>query len=211
MDTQRPAARQLHARINAQDGPRFGVVCSAGRFWVKVAFSCLVQPAVGDRVLISLEDGGEGYVLGILERELKQPMRVRLEGDVDLDVPAGALTVRCRDGFSLGAGPRLVVQADQGTLSCKQADLLLGQLKVSGECTSSHWLVREERTARLDQQAAIVEARYGESRQSVSGLEQRHSGALHQQVSEDYRLKAQRMDLNAEGRLAIDGSTIELG
>lgn len=196
------ATRSLHARINARQAQRFGVVAGQERFWVEAAFSCLVQPRVGDTVLVSLEDGGAGYILAILERD-EPSLELQLGADVHLRVEAGSLAVQCRDG--------LAVRAGHCSLSSPEAQLLLGQLQVSGERASSHWREREERSLRLDQQAARHEAHYGESRQCVSGHEHRHSGSLHQRVDEDCQLHAQRLTLEAEGRVAIDGSTIELG
>ena len=51
----RPATLR-HARINAVEAERFGVVSSDGhRYWLKPALGCLLQPALGDRVLVSLD------------------------------------------------------------------------------------------------------------------------------------------------------------
>ena len=196
------ATRSLHARVNARQAQRFGVVAGQERFWVEAAFSCLVQPRVGDTVLVSLDGGGAGYILAILERD-EASMELQLGADVQLHIEAGNLAVQCRDG--------LAVRAGHCSLSSPEAELLLGRLRVSGERASSHWREREERTLLLDQQATRHEAHYGESRQSVSGHEQRHSGSLRQRVDEDCQLHAQRLTLEAEGRVAIDGSTIELG
>lgn len=202
--------RSLHARINAQQAQRFGVVAGHERFWVEAAFSCLVQPRVGDTVLVSLDGAGVGYILAVLARA-EPSLELQLGADVQLRVTQGSLTVQCRDSFSLAAGEDLVVRAEHCSLNSPVAELLLGQLRVSGERVSSHWQEREERTLLLDQQAVRHEAHYGESRQCVTGHEQRRSGSLHQRVDEDCRLNAQRLTLEAEGRVAIDGSTIELG
>ena len=90
-------------RVIALEGERFGVVGSTGqRYWLAAAFSCLVRPVVGDKVLISLEGAG-GYILSVLERTIAQPTRLRLDGDLQISLPAGSLSIEARDGVHLDA------------------------------------------------------------------------------------------------------------
>ncbi|MCT8960859.1 DUF3540 domain-containing protein [Pseudomonas veronii] len=205
------AAQLRHAQVNALDGERFGVVSSDGRrYWLKPAFGCLVRPAVGDKVLVSLDAQG-GYILSVLERAIAQPARMHLEGDLHLSLPAGALSIQARDGVSLDAGLALRVCAEQGSVQMQRAHLTVGTLAMSGEHLQNHWVERHDSSVYHREKAVRHEADFADSRRRVEGHEELHSGSLRQRVRDDWSVQADTLDLNAQRSVAIDGDSIKLG
>ncbi|MNN38985.1 hypothetical protein D3C81_1530060 [compost metagenome] len=200
-----------HAQVNALDGQRFGVVSSEGwRYWLKPAFGCLVHPAVGDKVLVSLDAQG-GYILSVLERAIAQPAYMHLDGDLHLSLPAGALSIQARDGVSLDAGIAVRVRAEQGSVQMQRASLNVGTLAVSGEHLENHWVERHDNSVYHREKAARHQADFGDSRHRVEGHEELHAGSLRQRVSDDWSVQANTLDLNAQRSVAIDGDSIKLG
>ncbi len=113
------------------------------RYWLAAAFSCLVRPVVGDKVLISLE-GADGYILSVLERTIAQPTRLRLDGDLQISVPAGGLSIEARDGVHINVGHALLVQADRQTWCCKAHNSSATAVQASRQRLQSHWLRRHD-------------------------------------------------------------------
>ena len=59
---------------------------------VKVAASCLLRPAAGNRVLIYDGEGGERWILTVLERADAEPAVVATTGPLTIKAPRVALT-----------------------------------------------------------------------------------------------------------------------
>lgn len=72
------------AQVYAVDGEKYGIVSALGCFWLPIAASCLLQPAIGDTVLVS-QTGLEGYVLAVLQRTKNHPAVVLLPENTQLD------------------------------------------------------------------------------------------------------------------------------
>ena len=205
------AAVLRHARINAVEGERFGVVSADGyRYWLKPALGCLLQPAVGDRVLVSLE-GSEGYILSVLERSQPQTGQLRIEGDVSLTLPSGALTLQTRDGLLVDAGALLALTAHTTSIRIEDTQLALGTLQVAGQRADNHWLERNDTTVRHREQAVRHEADYGDSSRHVQGHEDLQSGSLRQRVAKDWSLRGETLDLFGDVSVAVGGERIKLG
>jgi uncharacterized protein (DUF39 family) len=200
-----------HARINAFDGERFGVVSAEGhRYWLKPALGCLLQPVVGDGVLISLA-GDAGYILSVLERSQPHASELRIDGDVHLSVPGGALSIETRDGIALSAGSTLAVQAQHLVTAVTDAELALGTLKVCGERSDSQWIERHESTVRHTEQAVRHSAEYGDSTRRVEGHEDLSARSVRQHVEKDWSLRGETLDLFAQVTVALNGERIKLG
>ena len=207
---ERPATLR-HARINAVDGERFGVVSADGhRHWLKPALGCLLQPALGDRVLVSL-DGEEGYILSVLERTQPQTGELRVAGDLRLSLPSGALSIEVRDGLALDAGAVLALQAERSVMQFAEASLGVGTLRVTGERADSHWLEHNEQAHRHNQQATFHTAQYGDSWRQVQGHEELQAGSVRQRVTRDWSLTGETLDLFADVTVALDAERIKLG
>ena len=67
----------------------------------KRAASCLLEPAVGDRVLLAVEDGGAAYVLAVLDREDGAQATISVEGDLVLRSLRGRVSVAAQEGVDI--------------------------------------------------------------------------------------------------------------
>lgn len=200
-----------HARINALEGERFGVVSSDGRrFWLKPAAGCLLHPALGDAVLICVE-GASGYILTVLERDSTTPARLSVDGDLHLQLPTGALQVQARDGINLDAGAALTVHSASVLLHSTHACLTTKTLQVSGERADSYWLQRHDTALHAHQYVQVHTAEFGDSRRRVEGHEDLYAGSVSQQVKNDWQLRGETLDLFADSTVALDGQRIKLG
>ncbi|KFE54507.1 DUF3540 domain-containing protein [Pseudomonas syringae] len=200
-----------HAQINAVSGERFGVVSAQGhRYWLKTAMGCLLHPAVGDTVLITLA-GEDGYILSVLERTQQQPSQLRVEGDVHLSLPSGALSIKTRDGLSADTGPMLALRADHAVAHFTEAQVGVKALSVTGERSDHYWNERNDSAIRHCEKAVRHTANYSQSRREVKGHEELTSGSLRQRVDKDWSLRGETLDLFAEVTVAVRGERIKLG
>lgn len=205
------AAVLRHVRINAVDGDRFGVVSAEGyRYWLRPAIGCLLQPAVGDTVLVSLA-GQEGYILSVLERSHPQAAQVSVPGDLRLCLPNGALSLQARDGVTVDAGTVLAVQSQRTVAHLGDAQIGVNALGVIGEKLESHWIERHESAAYHSEQAVRHSAEYGDARRVVEGHEELSAKSLRQHVEKDWSLQGETLDLFADVTVAVRSERIKLG
>jgi len=200
-----------HVRINAVDGERFGVVSAEGyRYWLRPALGCLLQPAVGDTVLVSLA-GEEGYILSVLERSQPQAAQVSVPGDLHLSLPGGSLSLDTRDGLTVDAGTILAVQSRRTVAHLGDAQIAVNTLCVIGEKAESHWAERHDSAVYHSEQAVRHDAEYGDSRRAVEGHESLSAKSLHQHVEKEWSLQGETLDLFAEVTVAVRSDRIKLG
>lgn len=117
-----------------------------------VAFGCLVQPAPGDRVLL-YRNGGEAYVLSVLERLLPAPAVLALPGKAALQIEGSSLTLSAQDRIGLAApsmeivSPRFSLVSDTLTMLGKLATIVADTLRFSSrtqETTADRVAVRAQ-------------------------------------------------------------------
>jgi hypothetical protein len=205
------AAVLRHVRINAVDGDRFGMVSAEGyRYWLRPALGCLLQPAVGDTVLVSLAGQG-GYILSVLERGQAQVAQLMVPGDLCLSLPSGGLSLEARDGLTVDAGAMLAVQAQRTVAHFGDAQVGVTTLGVTGEKAESHWVERNESTVYHSEQAIRHSAEYGDARRAVAGHEELTAMSLRQQVAKDWTLQGETLDLFADVTVSVRSERIKLG
>jgi hypothetical protein len=77
------------------------------------AASCLLAPAVGDRVLLAIQERGDAYVLAVLDQRDPGAAVLSVEGDLTLRSTRGKVAVAAQEGIDLvtGAAARIMASA----------------------------------------------------------------------------------------------------
>lgn len=77
------------------------------------AASCLLAPAVGDRVLLATEERGDAYVLAVLEQRDPSASVLSVEGDLTVRSLRGKVSVAAQEGVDIvtTAAARLMARA----------------------------------------------------------------------------------------------------
>ncbi len=110
----RPRVDQEFGEVLERAGARVRVALHDGERWTHLAPSCLLSPAVGDRVLV-VHGADEAYVLAVLERDPDAEAHVLFERDVAVDVVRGKLRLTAREGVEVTSPKSVDVRA--GTLA----------------------------------------------------------------------------------------------
>ncbi len=101
--------RDVHVRIREAIRP------------ARTAFSCLIQPEPDDLVLITQNEDGAFYILGIIERKNGREMTLSFPGDVNLHADNGACRVRSGKSITLAALEKLTCFSDQAIYKGREA------------------------------------------------------------------------------------------
>lgn len=187
-------AGTMVAEVVSRDGPVLLLRAEGRIVAARRAFSCLVEPAEGDIVLLA-GAGGPTYVLSVLERPGKEPMRVSL--------PDGATVASDGGRLGLSAGT-LVMQADQG-------EVAMGSLGVTAKRTDAR-LGRVGFVAEaIETIAQRVIGRFRRSYRFVEESEQLRARDIDQRASGHLNLKGDTVTTQAGLVVKIDGAQIHMG
>ncbi len=97
------AVFQEFGDIAAVDGELLTVRTALAEVSARRAASCLLAPAVGDRVLVATEERGNAFVLAVLEQREPGATTIAVDGDLNLRSIHGKVTVAAQEGIDLVA------------------------------------------------------------------------------------------------------------
>ncbi|MDI1476371.1 DUF3540 domain-containing protein [Polyangium sp. y55x31] len=171
-------ATQEVGTVTAILGKRLMVRVGSGEYEARRAVSCLVEPVLGDLVLLALHDEG-CHVLAVLEREGGGATRLVAEGDLEMSAPAGKVTIHAQSGVCMAtpgettlASGKVRVHAREGALAVEAMSYLGDRLVAkidhvktvarSVESVADRWVSRVARAYRFIAESEQVRARYYE-------------------------------------------------
>lgn len=203
-------ASTYHARVYSQNGNKYGVAGPMGCYWLPPAASCLLQPGVGDMVLVSI--GPEhGYILAVLEQAAGQHSEVRLPVNSQVHAPDGPLTINAPKGLRLYAGTGLKVQAQAASFTVDVMGVQAQRLQVSGDSLRSVWRQRHDFAQQQLTVNIRTEQRSGTRTTQITGHDEHSAGSQRILVQRDWRVRANSVSLLAQGKASLDGQQVQLG
>lgn len=182
----------------------FGVI-KAG-----IAFSCLVAPQCGDRVLFS-KSALECFVLAVLERETKQDMALDFPANVVINANSGNVTVK--SGKNLD-----IIAAGKNSFLSTEMSIVSGEMNVATPKLTTRI---QDMTSYLDnvkvfvdtltQVSKFINQRADNIVRWVEGVETLNIGCLVQNVRKSMTSHAHQASITAKTDIRIDGERIHMG
>jgi hypothetical protein len=164
------------------------------------AESCLLQPELGDTVLVCsgvvVGVTTVSYVLAVLSRTDPQQGALMLPGGATLTADNGSLSIAARQ-IDLAGQQALKLQAPQLAITAVQASMTFNSLNTIAQTITTT-------VGRLLQRAT-------DSFRWTQNLDESRAGRMRLQVSERLHIKAKHASMIAEGQVKIDGEKIDLG
>lgn len=182
------------ARVVAQDGAGFTILRHGHEEAALRAFSCLVEPAPGDLVLVGRAEG-ETFILAVLARRGDAPMRVAMPGDATIAAPDGRLTLDAGT-LDLRAGATEVTTRTLD-ITAARTDASLGRVSLLAETIETlaqRILGRFRRSIRIIEDSEQLRAR---------DIDQRASGHMH--------LRGDAVTMQGSALVKLRGDQIHLG
>jgi hypothetical protein len=190
--------------IAVNDGESLLVNSDCGLMRANVAVSCLVSPEVGDIVLISLDGAGCCYILSILERSERSSRKTELafEGDVDLNVRGGSMTITSDQAIAL-ASRDLGVDAQAATIRIDRTSFF-------GRLAENHIAKLRLVAESVDSIVRRAVQRFTSSYRYVEDHEEIQSASTRMIVDGTLTMHTKNTMHIAEGHVKIDAEQIHL-
>lgn len=211
-------ARQRYETLATQEvgtvvglvGRALRVRAGSGEHQAKRAVSCLVEPELGDRVLLAIHQEGS-HVLAVLDREGDAPVRIVAEGDLELHAPAGHVTITSEQGVRIASPGETAIASSKVRIAATEAAVAVGALTYVGEHVATQ-VDRVKTVAReVESVADRLVQRLSRAYRFITESEQVRAHYLEYSATSAVNVKA-KATIIAGGELTkIDGGQIHVG
>ncbi len=176
----------------------------------KKAVSCLVCPAIGDRVLTVSLASGASNILAILERKHLQSTHLKFEGNVDISSSQSIKLIANKrlDAFS---GDKICFDSTELSIRSKLSSVLFDRLNLTGN--EAHHSINKVQVL-----AKYIETVSETSRQVmknsfrlVSSLESVKAGEVIQNIKKRFTVQSKQVSMLAEEDAKLNGKRVHLG
>ncbi len=188
------------------------VVQSAGNIFTAIAaFSCVIRPEPGDRVMCSFNDSDENYILAVLQRASSQPAVMQFASDVNMTLPNGKISITARDGINMASTDEIGMLSSKVKIGAAKADISIDKLNATGtELTGN---IRQIRifADTVDTIAESLTQRTKNFFRWVEQVEQITAGDMLQTVRNLLNVRSRQAIITAKQDVKIDAERVHMG
>jgi hypothetical protein len=178
---------------------------------VRQATSCLLEPLIGDLVLIvaPVSDPG-GHLLAVLERDSKEAT-LSVPGDLTLAAPRGRVAVRASEGLELHSETTLDLHADEARLQARSGKIFLQECAAVIRSMFASLTKLTHVGNVLELLVDRVTQRSEHSTRVIAGTDQTHARDIEQRAENSVQVRSQRTIVDGREVVKLDGGQIHLG
>lgn len=193
----------LEGQVQGKSNDLWLVLTAQGLFKVNKAFSCLIEPVPGDKVLLQLADQGKGYLLSILERKNPAPTEVHLQQDTKFyfhgkdchwtginELKLQTLKTKAFSSDTQFTSHRLTTQGQQATHTWSRVHCLIGDFFHTGK----HYFQKLVQSVR-----------------QIKGVDKKDTEQTLHQARKSLTLHSQQASITAKKDMRIDAKRIHMG
>jgi hypothetical protein len=175
------------------------------------AASCLLAPAVGDRVWAVGEPAGSVYVIAVLERARPAaPATLAFEGDVAVTA-GGHMTFVASEGLDLATPGGLGMSADELHLQARRGRVALQDLSVVARSVFASLARVTHVGEALELLVDRVTQRSKHSVRAIEGLDHTQAQTIDYRAQGTAQIQAEHALINGKELVKLDGGQIHLG
>jgi hypothetical protein len=205
--------RQVYGRVESVASSTLVVRVGDRLLTTRRAVSCLVEPAVGDRVLVAWSD--ESFVLAVLARRVDAHARATItlsaEGDVTLRARGGALGLASNEAVTVTSSDRVEINTPELAVRAMKTSFFSSSLAYVGKVLDGE-IDRVTLVARtVDRTIERVTERLKRSFRTIEEIERVKAQELDVDVEGGVSVHADSAVVSAEKLVKIDGEQIHLG
>ena len=174
------------------------------------ATMCLVEPQIGDHVLVATLPSST-FVMGVLSRDEQAPAKLTFDGDVDLAVRNGRLRVTAQEGVDVATPGDSTIDARRVSVRAQEGEAIIGKLRMLGSLV-------EAKIGKLSTVAETVDAFAGRFVQRVKRyyrlveeMDQVRAEQIDHRARGTARIHAENTVITANKLAKIDGDQVHIG
>lgn len=169
------------------------------------AASCLLAPALGDRVLLATEERGDAYVLAVLDQRDPSAATISVDGDLTVRSLHGKVSVAAQEGIDLVTAAAARIAARTIDVSAIEAlHVLGGAVRAEVERVKMYATTLDSFFERVHQHAK-------RSHRTVEELDQVKAGQLDYAASGTAHLRGENALVSAHELVKVNGDQVHIG
>jgi hypothetical protein len=189
----------------------FIVSTQDGIFQARHTLSCIVEPAVGDSVLVAGDPGNALFIIAVLERPGNAPISIVMRRDVTVGVSNGSFSIAAAQGINLVSAKDMTLTSSELKISAPRASIFFENLTYLGNAIFAEIekmkLIGRFFHSMIDSISQKVKRSY----RVVEDIDHVRSSQIDYRASKNMSLRGQNALINAEELVKIDGDQIHLG
>lgn len=203
-------AYPLAGRVTRAQGALFAVTSGNTEYEGRCAASCLLEPQAGDEVLLAIVPERGAFILSVLVRS-GEAARLRVEGDLEIQVANGGVVIAARDGIDLVSTSNVGITSETLKLTTKAAEMVLDNLSLVGATVQAQMTKVKVIAESIDQVADRLTQRLKRAYRFVAEMDQVRAARVDIAAEKTMNLHAQNAVMTAEELVKVDGGQIHLG
>lgn len=209
MHTQQNEMGEL-ATIQGGFNRDFMVQSTRGVFKAKQAFSCVINPEIGDRVLVNQCDG-ECYILAIVDRPTNDDMTIAFPGNAKMVAKEGDLELISGESCKITSAYRTDITTASVNINVLESNVVTEQANIRGNKLTNQWLETNMFSKAINVVTDVVTQKIKNSFKTVDGVEQKKSVNFLQNVTKTLSIRSRDSVFTARKDVKIDGERIHMG
>jgi len=208
----RPAAGPLQtiSTVSALGEDTYVVQTDHAALPARRALSCLLEPALGDRVWVVGEDGTY-FITAVLERSASVPLQLAMEGDVNLAVRNGRFNIAATQGIELATPQALGLTAGELNVKARKGHFLVEQIHCLGQRLRAELSEIKLLGQFFDSVLERISLRVKRSYKTVEEVDMLRSEQIDFRAGKNLHLHGQNALMSAKELVKIDAEQIHLG
>ena len=208
-----PEVRQTYGVVTAEGDATLSVRVGTHSIAVKRAASCLLEPKVGDQVLVAVTDRDQSFVLAVLAQAARETKGgvLSLDGDITLRANHGKIAVVAREAISLTSGSEVAISTPELTVQSLKTTFFSESLSYIGRKIETEVEKIKLVAQTLDSTIDRVSARLKRSYRTVEEIEHLKTKELDVVVEGNANLHSDNTIISADKLVKVDGEQIHLG
>ncbi len=200
-----------NARVVSAQGQEIEVLTEEGIQKARVAFSCLVAPAIDDLTLCARDDQGQYYVLAIIDRPGPQDATLAFPAAAAIVAGAGPLTVYSKESVTLAAEQGLNCLSDKAVHKANSATINYESATATGKDLKANFDSVLMVGRMLTTMAAQMIAKAKNYVRQTESHDQIKAGQMSRKADELFTLDSKRSVMVSKKETKIDGERIFMG
>lgn len=196
-----PNQSQRTAKVLAA-GADLTLLWAGATIKAKTAVSCLLQPDVGDKVLLEFDDENQAYVLAILDRETVSESSLLLPNNT---------RVKAKESLILESEESISLASKAYSQSSESLAVKFDQAAISGKKLHSNIELLHSVSRIMSQVASQAVQKFKSYVRKTEESDQVQAAHMARQVSGLYNMQSKHTILVSEKDTKIDGEHIHMG
>jgi hypothetical protein len=198
--------------ITHRKGEDLTVEIGSGVVVARRAFSCLVEPVEGDRVLVAVEASGRAYVLAVLARTAASAKTtLRVEGDLEIQAPLGSCSIAAQEGVRIASPGEVSLTSGELSVNTLRGKIVMEKLAFVGQWMQGEIGKLKVLAESVDSVVTRVSERVSRSYRTVDEIDQVKAHQIDYTAKEQIRMHAKNTIVTSDNLVKVDGDQIHFG